>query len=207
MIALAIAGSLRDDCLVADLEDNLLCQEDQCVVAYRRQCTIAGTGWQALGWLQDWEVVAGVDLQGFSSKKVPKMVEKSKILTCVRMLDRTVEATVNWMRRYGIASLAPYNLAKAEKLQIFDLGPTLPVELYVIVEELEERFGDQINKILEHVQASLTTGPKESTSTNGINSQTSYMAVAEASVVVQEDKTWDEDADAIYDEEIFDGAA
>ncbi|KAF9483405.1 hypothetical protein BDN70DRAFT_873917 [Pholiota conissans] len=103
-----------------------------------------------------------------------------------------------------VRGLAPYNLTKAEKLQIVNLAPTLPVELYVIVEELEERFGDRIDEILEHVQASLTSGPKESTLTNGINGQTSYTAVTEASVVVQEDDTWDEDADAIYDEEIFD---
>jgi len=53
-------------------------------------------------------------------------------------------------------SLAAYDLAKAEKLQIVNLAPTEPVELYVIVEELEDRFGDRIDDMLQTVRSSLT---------------------------------------------------
>ncbi|KAF8073855.1 hypothetical protein FPV67DRAFT_1446712 [Lyophyllum atratum] len=62
---------------------------------------------------------------------------------------------------HGIAQLvkdlASYELTKAEKLQIVNLAPTLPVELYVIVEELEDRLGDQMENILAHVQSGLSS--------------------------------------------------
>lgn len=67
---------------------------------------------------------------------------------------------------------------------------------------MEERFGDQIDEIIGHVQGTLTTVPKDTVSANGINGQPEYSM--EASAIVQEDDTWDEDADAIYDEEVFD---
>ncbi|KAI0699204.1 RNA polymerase Rpb4-domain-containing protein [Cytidiella melzeri] len=49
-------------------------------------------------------------------------------------------------------SLSSYELTKAEKLQIVNLAPVEPVELYVIVEELEDRFGEQIEDILSTVR-------------------------------------------------------
>lgn len=70
-------------------------------------------------------------------------------------------------------NLAAYDLTKGEKLQIVNLAPVEAVELYVvspssilvvlfpvpdflqIVEELEDRFGDQIDTILSTVRASL----------------------------------------------------
>ncbi|KAK1219846.1 hypothetical protein PQX77_017423 [Marasmius sp. AFHP31] len=52
--------------------------------------------------------------------------------------------------------LRQYDLTKAEKLQVVNLAPTTPVELYVIVEELEDRLGDNMNSVLEHVQTSLS---------------------------------------------------
>ena len=70
-------------------------------------------------------------------------------------------------------NLAAYDLTKAEKLQIVNLAPVEPVELYVvgcwlsgshytavpdflqIVEELEDRFGEQIDDMLSTVRASL----------------------------------------------------
>ncbi|KAI0754531.1 HRDC-like protein [Daedaleopsis nitida] len=52
-------------------------------------------------------------------------------------------------------NLAQWDLTKAEKLQIVNLAPTEPVELYVIVEELEDRFGDQMEDILNTVKSSL----------------------------------------------------
>ncbi|CDO72191.1 hypothetical protein BN946_scf184970.g43 [Trametes cinnabarina] len=52
-------------------------------------------------------------------------------------------------------TLGQWDLTKAEKLQIVNLAPTEPVELYVIVEELEDRFGDKMDDILNAVKSSL----------------------------------------------------
>jgi len=54
-------------------------------------------------------------------------------------------------------ALAPFALTKAEKLQVVNLAPTEPVELYVIVEELEDRLGDQMEDILNVVRASVAS--------------------------------------------------
>lgn len=51
--------------------------------------------------------------------------------------------------------IEPYGFTKAEKLQIVNLAPTEPVELYVIVEELEDRLGERMEEVLSHVRASL----------------------------------------------------
>lgn len=65
-------------------------------------------------------------------------------------------------------SLSAYDLTKAEKLQIVNLAPTQPVELYVIVEELEDRLGDSLDNILSTVGASLSSPPTTAPATNGI---------------------------------------
>ncbi|KAG6861008.1 hypothetical protein C0995_005028 [Termitomyces sp. Mi166 len=54
-----------------------------------------------------------------------------------------------------VKDLALYELTKAEKLQVVNLAPTMPVELYVVVEELEDRLGDHMEEILTHVESSL----------------------------------------------------
>jgi len=95
-----------------------------------------------------------------------------------------------------VKDLAPYDLTKAEKLQIVNLAPTLPVELYVIVEELEDRFGDQIDEILGLVQQSLTQSKP-----NGISGALSQQGLG--SIIVEEDH-WDLDADAPYEEDMYD---
>jgi hypothetical protein len=125
-----------------------------------------------------------------------------------------------------VKNLAAYELTKAEKLQIVNLMPTLPVELYVvsvecryfantsecpflniqIVEELEDRFGQQIEEILDYIKESLSI-PTEGTARTGvvkINGQSAPRILLESPVVVIEAEQWDEDADAIYDEEYFD---
>jgi len=58
-----------------------------------------------------------------------------------------------------VKDLEPYNLSKAEKLQIVNLAPTQPVELYVIVEELEDRLGNRMSEILKLVQSRLSSAP------------------------------------------------
>jgi len=58
-----------------------------------------------------------------------------------------------------VKDLAGHDLTKAEKLQIVNLAPTQLVELYVIVEELEERMSTSMETILTQVSASLSTLP------------------------------------------------
>ncbi|CCM03739.1 uncharacterized protein FIBRA_05885 [Fibroporia radiculosa] len=62
------------------------------------------------------------------------------------------EASITQLMR----SLATYSLTKAEKLQIVNLAPTEAVELYVVVEELEERFGEEMEDMLGVVRSSLS---------------------------------------------------
>ncbi|KIK48073.1 hypothetical protein CY34DRAFT_798704 [Suillus luteus UH-Slu-Lm8-n1] len=47
-----------------------------------------------------------------------------------------------------VGSLQPFGLSKSEKLQIVNLAPTEPVELYVIVEEVEDRLGSRMDDLL-----------------------------------------------------------
>ncbi|KAI0250404.1 HRDC-like protein [Lactifluus subvellereus] len=60
--------------------------------------------------------------------------------------------------------LAPFGLTKAEKLQVVNLTPVEPVELYVIVEELEDRLGNCMEEVLDVVRSSLTAPPPSSAS-------------------------------------------
>ncbi|KAJ7032003.1 HRDC-like protein [Mycena alexandri] len=58
-----------------------------------------------------------------------------------------------------IKSLEPYDLTKAEKLQIVNLAPQQHIELYVIVEELEDRLAERMEDVMSHVQESLVFDP------------------------------------------------
>ncbi|KAG5646545.1 hypothetical protein DXG03_003313 [Asterophora parasitica] len=69
-----------------------------------------------------------------------------------------------------VKDLAPYELTKAEKLQVVNLAPALPVELYVIVEELEDRLGDRMEHILNHVQSGLSDAPAPAPSSSDVYS-------------------------------------
>jgi len=66
-------------------------------------------------------------------------------------LHKQTEASVQHLVR----ELAPYDFTKAEKLQIVNLAPTEAVELYVIVEEIEDRLGDRMEEVLEVVRDSV----------------------------------------------------
>lgn len=51
-----------------------------------------------------------------------------------------------------IKELQPYKLTRAEVLQVMNLVPSTEVELYLIVEECEERLGaDQVQELLQLV--------------------------------------------------------
>lgn len=69
------------------------------------------------------------------------------------------------------------------------------------MEELEDRFGDQLDDILENIQSSTVT-TRGTVQTNGINGQPERLSVDTVQVI--QDGQWDEDADAIYDEDIYD---
>jgi len=102
-----------------------------------------------------------------------------------------------------VKKLAPFEFTKAEKLQIVNLAPTLPVELYVVVEELEDRFGDQIDEILGYVEGSISSAVKPTaTKTNAFNGQP--VETSGGVVLLEENPQWDEDADAVYDEDVYD---
>ena len=88
-----------------------------------------------------------------------------------RQSERSVRALTTGLRKY--------DLTKAEKLQMVNLAPTEPVELYVVshrfilsiigtgllislkvVEELEDRF-DSMDEILELVKSTLSDSPND----------------------------------------------
>ncbi|KAI0345618.1 hypothetical protein BDW22DRAFT_1426287 [Trametopsis cervina] len=104
-------------------------------------------------------------------------------------------------------SLAVYELTKAEKLQIVNLAPVEPVELYVIVEELEDRFGEQIDDILSTVRGSLSEhGPGE-------QSAGSAAAITNQAIFTEEDMNyghgnegWEHDANEIVFDDTGEGA-
>jgi hypothetical protein len=68
------------------------------------------------------------------------------------------------------------------------------------VEELEDRFGDRIDEILGHVQKSLAQSNPDTIKSNGINGVPSMQ---QGSVIVEDDQ-WDVDADAPYEEDMYD---
>ncbi|KAJ6487738.1 HRDC-like protein [Mycena sanguinolenta] len=58
-----------------------------------------------------------------------------------------------------VKAIEPYGLTKAEKLQIVNLAPRHHIELYVVVEELEDRLAERMEEVISHVQESLVLDP------------------------------------------------
>ncbi|KAF7316121.1 RPOL4c domain-containing protein [Mycena indigotica] len=93
-----------------------------------------------------------------------------------------------------VKSLESYGFTKAEKLQIVNLAPQEQIELYVIVEELEDRLSqEQMVEVAEHVKKSLAAAPSLS-----IVAQPSHKPL-----IVKADENWDatDDVDEEFDDQ------
>ncbi|KAN0087646.1 RNA polymerase Rpb4 domain containing protein [Tylopilus felleus] len=102
-----------------------------------------------------------------------------------------------------VRDLARLSLTKAEKLQVVNLAPTEPVELYVIVEELEDRLGDRMDEILGIVSKSLSattsTTPPQSAFLN--NEPTNIVTVN----VYQVEQEWEHDTEDVEFDDLGEG--
>ncbi|CAG8512416.1 7783_t:CDS:2 [Paraglomus brasilianum] len=68
-----------------------------------------------------------------------------------------------------LEALKPYPLTKSEKLQIINLRPERPVELYVIIEDSEDRgLTDKFDEILSLVANHLPKFPKQQERDSGL---------------------------------------
>ncbi|PIL35141.1 hypothetical protein GSI_02930 [Ganoderma sinense ZZ0214-1] len=103
-------------------------------------------------------------------------------------------------------SLAQWDLTKAEKLQVVNLAPTEAVELYVIVEELEDRLGDQMEDILNTVKESLheRAAPVNGTADDAHSTQrvqNNAVVYSEYQEDYQADGQWDyDDNEVVFDD-------
>lgn len=70
-------------------------------------------------------------------------------------------------------SLLPFNLTKAEKLQLLNLRPSSLVELQLIVEELDERLKseEEIENLLSVLKEKLPVEETDVPSTSNLNSK------------------------------------
>jgi RNA polymerase Rpb4 len=110
--------------------------------------------------------------------------------------------------------LAPYGLTKAEKLQIVNLTPVEPVELYVvrapwshqltrsffpeqIVEELEDRLGNCMDEVLGVVRSSLTAPPPTAAAVAGVSTTGAELAPGQPRALKIVDET---PATAVHDD-------
>jgi len=77
-----------------------------------------------------------------------------------------------------------------------------------IVEELEDRFGDSMNDILEIVESTVGSNTTTNATTVAMNGINGHADDTSSNVVMIEESNdtelWDDDADAVYDEEIYD---
>ncbi|KAJ7196573.1 RNA polymerase Rpb4-domain-containing protein [Mycena pura] len=96
-----------------------------------------------------------------------------------------------------VKSLEPYGLTKAEKLQIVNLAPRNHVELYVIVEELEDRLAERMGEVISGVEASLVLDPALPVGPQAPQPDTQNPTIEDASGY------WEED-DGEYNGEEFD---
>ncbi|KAL5482326.1 hypothetical protein ACEPAI_8920 [Sanghuangporus weigelae] len=107
-----------------------------------------------------------------------------------------------------VHDLNKFDLTKAEKLQIVNLAPTEPVELYVIVEEIEDRFGDKMDEVLDVVRSSLAQpNPLFLPSDEQSQGQSAQPSSSARIIHMQEHETrlgWEEEADGEHIDEFDD---
>ncbi|KAL6532362.1 hypothetical protein OROGR_014332 [Orobanche gracilis] len=72
-----------------------------------------------------------------------------------------------------VAECKIYDLAKAEILNVVNIRPSSPVELYAIIEEFESRMEDKIDEVVETIRRILPPHPsqKESTDDENVNEE------------------------------------
>ncbi|KXN82815.1 hypothetical protein AN958_02089 [Leucoagaricus sp. SymC.cos] len=97
-------------------------------------------------------------------------------------------------------------ISNAEKLQIVNMAPTTPVELYVIVEELEDRLGDAMDSILSTIQSSLSSPAPTPTHAPAINGSNTANVQQKQPLFLKEPTSggWEDmDADGIINDVDF----
>jgi hypothetical protein len=107
-----------------------------------------------------------------------------------------------------VQGLQPFGLSKSEKLQVVNLAPTEPVELYVIVEELEDRLGDRMNDLLVVVSKSLNeSAPEHPSGTMAVPEDKQTLSEVAVEVYEEADEeTWEYDANAMEFDDTGEGA-
>ncbi|KAG2340207.1 hypothetical protein BDR05DRAFT_938154 [Suillus weaverae] len=107
-----------------------------------------------------------------------------------------------------VRGLQPFGLSKAEKLQIVNLAPTEPVELYVIVEELEDRLGNRMDDLLVAVSKSLhESAPAHPNGTMAVPEDKQTRSEVAVEVYEEADQeTWEYDANAMEFDDMGEGA-
>ncbi|KAG1822690.1 RNA polymerase Rpb4-domain-containing protein [Suillus subaureus] len=106
-----------------------------------------------------------------------------------------------------VRGLQSFGLSKSEKLQIVNLAPTEPVELYVIVEELEDRLGDRMNDLLVVVSKSLQeSAPGHPNGTTAVPEDKGTLGEDAVEVYEEADQeTWGYDANAMEFDDMGEG--
>ncbi|OAX40437.1 hypothetical protein K503DRAFT_855357 [Rhizopogon vinicolor AM-OR11-026] len=107
-----------------------------------------------------------------------------------------------------VRGLQPFGLSKSEKLQIVNLAPTEPVELYVIVEELEDRLGNQMEDLLAVVTKSLhDRAPQHRHETIAVPERRNTRSEIAPEVYEEvEQETWEYDANQMEFDDTGEGA-
>ncbi|EGG05120.1 uncharacterized protein MELLADRAFT_88209 [Melampsora larici-populina 98AG31] len=87
-------------------------------------------------------------VQHFESSYVPQSRQSEKLIADL----------LNALKPFSQIGGRPNGLTKAERLQICDVGPSIAVEFYLIVEECDFRFSEaEVDEILSIVRAHLST--------------------------------------------------
>ncbi|CAE6464426.1 unnamed protein product [Rhizoctonia solani] len=107
------------------------------------------------------------------------------------LMQRQNDAAIRNLTR----SLGKFSLTKSEKLQIVNLAPRQLVELYVIVENLEERFtDDELTEMLQLVEQSFLIAP-----TSALEGDQTTQTSVVAKKAANSRANGNEDAEAMWD--------